>query len=217
MVLADRSALSQILDNLKFTFMGTFEAQKGKLGFFTDVIYLDVGDDKTASRALQIGNTQLPAGATADVGLDLKSWVWTLGGSYRTVSDSDLTLDVFGGTRLLDAQQKLNWTVAGNVGQIALPDRTGNREAKVQNWDVIAGVKGRARFGQSGRWFAPFYFDIGTGESDVTLQAMAGVGYTFGWGDVVGAWRYLDYNMKSSSPIADLSFNGPLIAAVFRW
>lgn len=44
-----------------------------------------------------------------------------------------------------------------------------------------------------------------------------GVGYTFGWGDVVGAWRYTDYQMKSGSPVAEINFNGPAIAVAFRW
>ena len=30
-------------------------------------------------------------------------------------------------------------------------------------------------------------------------------------------WRYLDYNMKSGTPIESLNFNGPLVAATFRW
>jgi hypothetical protein len=46
---------------------------------------------------------------------------------------------------------------------------------------------------------------------------MAGVGYGFGWGDVVASWRYVDYQMKSGSAIEELSFNGPAIAAAFRW
>jgi hypothetical protein len=57
--------VDQILENLKFTFMGSFEAQRGQLGFFTDVVYLNVGDSKSGSRALAIGGTDLPAGASA--------------------------------------------------------------------------------------------------------------------------------------------------------
>ena len=46
---------------------------------------------------------------------------------------------------------------------------------------------------------------------------MAGIGYSFGWGDVLAAWRYLDYDMKSGETIESLNLNGPLIAVVFRW
>ena len=209
--------VDQVLDNLKFTFMGSFEAQKGRLGLFTDVIYLNVGDSKSGSRTLTIGGAELPAGATADIDFDMKGWAWSLGGSYRALSNAKVTLDLIAGARMLDAQQKVNWTLIGNLGPIAIPDRAGDREAKLQNWDAIFGVKGRARLGEAGPWFAPYYLDVGFGESKLTVQAMAGVGYSFRWGDVIGAWRYLGYDMKSGSAIEDLSFNGPLIAAVFRW
>src|SRR5437667_7379003 len=51
-----------IIDNLKFAFMGTFEAQKGRWGFLTDLLYMDVGSSKSQTRNLSIGNVQLPAG-----------------------------------------------------------------------------------------------------------------------------------------------------------
>lgn len=209
--------VDQILENLKFTFMGSFEAQKGRWGFFSDLIYLNVGDSKSASRTITIGGAGLPAGASADVDFDMKGWLWTSGGSFRAVSEPRLKVDLIAGARLLDVQQTLMWGVSGNVGSIALLDRAGDRRAELQNWDFIVGVKGRWGLGQAGKWFAPYYLDIGFGESEATVQAMAGVGYSFGWGDIVGAWRYIGYNMKSGGAIEDLSFSGPLVAAVFHW
>ena len=61
------------------------------------------------------------------------------------------------------------------------------------------------------------HFEIGTGESKLTYQAMAGIGYGFGWGDVALSWRYVGYQFKSSGPLEELTFNGPQIAAAFRW
>lgn len=46
---------------------------------------------------------------------------------------------------------------------------------------------------------------------------MAGIGYSFGWGDLVAAWRYPDYDMKSGSNIESMTFNGPTMAAVIHW
>ena len=37
------------------------------------------------------------------------------------------------------------------------------------------------------------------------------------WGEIVGSWRYLGYNMKSGEGLQDLSFNGPMLSAVFHW
>jgi hypothetical protein len=63
----------------------------------------------------------------------------------------------------------------------------------------------------------PFYVDVGTGNSDLTWQAMLGFGYAFGWGDLGAVWRYLDYDLKSNGPIQDLNFNGPAVGVTFRW
>ena len=206
-----------ILENLEFVFMTSFEARKGRWGGFTDFIYMDLGHSRSQTRELSIGGNPLPAGATANVDFDLESILWTFAGSYRAVADPTSTLDVFAGARLADIKQELRFEVTGNVGSIPLPGRGGSLKISKKNWDGIVGVKGRILFGADRRWFAPYYLDVGTGDSDLTLQAMAGIGYSFGWGDIVGAWRYVDYDLKSGGALQDLSFSGPALSAVFRW
>jgi hypothetical protein len=49
------------------------------------------------------------------------------------------------------------------------------------------------------------------------VQALAGIGYAFGWGEVMAAWRYLDYELPGDGPVSDLNFNGPLVGASFAW
>ncbi|MDZ7589357.1 MAG: hypothetical protein U5L05_01420 [Rubrivivax sp.] len=208
--------IDQILENLQFTFMGSFEAVRGPWGVYTDLIYLNLGDTKTGSRGLTIGGV-LPADVNANVDLDLKGSAWALAGLYRAASTPTWQLDLLAGARRLDVEQQIDWTLTGNIGAIAPPDRSGRIDASLTQWDAIVGFKGRAAFGAGSRWFAPFYLDIGGGESKLTWQAMAGVGYAFGWGEVVAAWRVLDYEMKSDSAIEDINFSGPGIAAVFRW
>lgn len=205
-----------ILENLKMTFMGSLEMTNGTWGAYTDLVYVDVGDTKSATRDFSIGRAGLPAGVTANLDYDLKGWVWTLAGTYRMVSTGKYKADLLAGARVLDLRQKVRWNLAGNVGRLAPADRGGTRELDDQNWDVIVGVKGRAAFGD-GKWFVPYYADLGTGQSKFTWQAMAGIGYSFGWGDVVAAWRYIDYEMKSGKAVEDINFNGPGLAAVFRW
>lgn len=106
---------------------------------------------------------------------------------------------------------------SGALGPIQLPGPGGRAEASPTHWDAIVGASGRYRIGDGLHWFAPYYVDIGTGESKFTWQAMAGIGYPLGGGDVAAAWRYIDYEMKSGSAVEELSFNGPGLAAVFRW
>ena len=209
--------IKNILDNLEFTLMGMFDARKGHWGFLTDVIYMDVGNSQTGTREATIGRRALPVNATANVNLDLKSWIWTLTGSYRALDQPGMTLDVVAGARYLDVEQTVNWVITGNVGSIAVPDRTGAAEAGVTNWDALIGVKGRFAFGAQKAWFVPYYLDVGTGDSDFTWQGLTGIGYAFRWGDVVAAWRYLYYDLPSGKAIKDMSFSGPAIGVTFRW
>ncbi|MGZ8981639.1 MAG: hypothetical protein ACXW2D_12880, partial [Burkholderiaceae bacterium] len=70
------------LDALRFVFMGTFEARKGKVGLLTDYIYLDFDAEKGGSRDLSfsgpLGLVNIPADASADVNLRLRGWAWGL-------------------------------------------------------------------------------------------------------------------------------------------
>jgi hypothetical protein len=92
--------VDQILDALKMTFMGTFDAHNGRWGVLTDLVYVDLGGSKSSSRDFAIGNIGLPGGTTADLDLDYKARVWTVAGEYRVASDPSLTVDLVAGARL---------------------------------------------------------------------------------------------------------------------
>ena len=95
--------------------------------------------------------------------------------------------------------------------------RSGTTVVEQSVWDAIVGVKGTYAFGSERKWFVPYYFDIGTGQSKLTYQVAGGLGYKFNWGEVVAVWRYIDYDMKSGKPIQSVTFNGPQIGATWRW
>jgi hypothetical protein len=209
--------IGDILDNLEFTLMGIFDARKGRWGILIDLVYMDVGDSQTGTREATIGGIELPVNASANVDLDLKSWIWTLTGYYRTLDQPGMTLDVFAGARYLDVEQKVNWVVTGNVGSIPVPDRTGAAETSLTNWDALIGLRGRFAFGAQNSWFIPYYLDAGTGDSDFTWQGIAGLGYAFRWCEVVATWRYLYYDLPSGKAIDDMNFSGPAIGVTFRW
>ena len=206
-----------ILDHLKLAGMGTLEAQKGRFGMFTDVIYMNLGAGKTTTRDGTIDGVPLPVGVTSNLGMDLKSWVWTLAGSYRVQSTAESEMDVFAGARMLTLEPRLSWNFSADVGPFVGPGRAGSRTVKETNWDAIVGAKGRVGFGANREWFIPYYADIGTGDSDLTWQISGGIGYSYPWGDVIATWRYLDYKFKKSSKVDDLNMNGPLLGVAFRW
>jgi hypothetical protein len=207
----------KLIDSIKFAFMGSFDMHNGRWGAFTDVMYLDVGGSKSGTRDFSIGNSGIPASTSANLNLDLKGVIWTVAGEYRVMSDPGHTMDVLAGARLLDIKQTLGWDITGDLGPLPPGSRTGNREESENLWDGIVGVKGRLAFGANREWLAPYYLDVGTGQSDLTWQIAGGVGYAFKWGEINLLYRYLDYNMKSGSKIEDVNLRGPMIGATFRW
>jgi len=209
--------ISTILDHLKMTAQGSFEIHKGRWGAFTDIVYLDVGEAASQTRNLEIGGQPLPAAVTADVDFDLKSTILTFAGSYRVVDGPGTTFELLLGARLASFDQTLEWEFSGNFGPVAPPPLTGSRDESVDQWDGIVGARGRLAFGNDAKWLVPYHFDIGVGDSDFTWQAMVGLAYAFGWGDLGVAWRHLDYDVGSDGPIADLNFSGPALGATFRW
>ena len=204
-----------ILDALNFAFLSALEVRKGRWGVATDVIYLDMGATKSNTRNLSVGGNDLPASVTANADLDITSWVWTTVGTYRVIDQPAHSLELLAGARLLDVTQTLTWHFDGDIGSLPLPGRDGKSEVGDDLWDGIIGVRGRINFGTNRTWFVPYYLDVGTGDSDSTLQAMAGVGYVFSWGEIKAGWRYLDYDLEA--PIESLTTSGPQIGATFRF
>ncbi len=207
---------SDILNALNFTFMGAFGAQKGKWGLWTDVIYLDLSSSTKNTRYLAVDGQQLP-GATGKADLTITGWLWTTVGTYRVVDHPHYQMDVLAGARMLDLSTDLKWSLTGDLGDPPLIDASGKSNVSQTNWDGIVGIRGRAEFGDDHKWFVPYYLDIGTGDSDLTWQAIAGVGYSFGWGDILGVWRYLDYNLSNSAPIQNTDFSGPALGVTFHF
>src|SRR5262249_24046181 len=85
---------SDIIHHLKFTFMGSFEAQKGPWVAFTDIMYLNVGEAKSGTRALVITNVPYPVGVNANANLDIKAVVWTIAPTYQVLSIPQASLQL---------------------------------------------------------------------------------------------------------------------------
>jgi len=204
-----------VLESLKMVFMGTFEAQQGRWGGLVDWVYSDLGSTKAGTRDFVIHGQALAAGVTANLSLDIKTNILTLAGTYSFIDQPSYSTGLVLGARMLDMDQTLDWSFVG-TGPAGLA-RTGRSEVSATNWDAIVGVRGRARFGSDLRWFVPYYADIGIGNSDLTWQAIIGLGYSFGWGDVVAAWRYLDYDFESGKLMQSLTFNGVAVGVSFRF
>ena len=200
------------LKKLKFAFMGTLEARRGPWTFLGDAIYLNLGDVKSKVTSITgpSGNVVIPI--DAGTRSELKGGVLTLEGGYAILQTPGARADLVGGARYLRLKSKLDWELSGPTGGLAAE---GGVEATKSFLDGIVGVRGSADLG--GNWDLRYYADAGAGSSRFTWQALAGVGYRYGWGDVTLAYRHLAYDFHNDRPISDLKFSGPLLGVGFKF
>jgi len=200
---------SDILDNLKMTFMGALEARRGKWSILTDVIYLNLGN--TGNSTISIGpGSGIPINARVDQ--DLKAWVVMTSLGYTAVQQEQVLMDVLGGVRYLSLDADAKLSVNGPLPPTPPPAKVSK---SVSLWDGIVGIRGQ--FDLSDRWSVPFYADIGAGDSDLTWQALLGVTYRFSWGDLRLAYRHLEYDQKNDRLIQNMSLSGPALGVGFRF
>jgi hypothetical protein len=202
-----------LVRNTELAGMVAIEAQKGRIGIFADEIYMDVGDGIANSPTLGNGLVPLPPGVTADAALDIEASVFTVAANLRVVDTERNTFDAFAGARMLWAEGTLDATLRSPLGPIVSIASTVGDDGV----DAIVGVKGRVSLGETGRWFLPYYVDVGAGDADRTSQAAVGIGRTLRFGEVFGTYRYLDYDFKDESLLSDLDLSGPAIGISYRF
>jgi len=199
------------LENLQFGLMGTGEARKGPWSVFTDIIYIDFGDQNTRVRdATGPGGVPI-TGVNRDTETGLSSTVWTLAGAYTVAHAPTYHFDILAGFRYVDVSADLKLRLQTNGGILLAAGQVSQDHSE---WDGIVGFKGQVRLGD-GRWFIPYYADIGAGSSNWTWQVLAGLGYSFDWGDLSLSIRSLSYEFDKNN--ADLRFTGPALGVSFHW
>jgi hypothetical protein len=209
------------LENLSGVLMLAGEARNGPWAVFSDLIYLKFDSEESSVRTVDFVNVgSNPINTSLNVGTttELKGWAWTLGASRTLVSSPQGNLDVLAGLRYLDIDATTDWRLSAAIngpGGSVFP-ATGRVAAGTTIWDGIIGLRGRAQLGTS-KWSVPFYFDIGAGESQLTWQGLAGIAYSFGWGEVTLAYRHLYYDQDDDKLMQDFEFSGPALGATFRF
>ncbi len=201
---------SELIDNLKMVFMGAYEGRKDKWSLKADVIYLNLGNTDHDSVSIPIGpgQGQIQVGAKQS----LTGWVLSFYGGYNTIQTEQATLDLVAGLRYLDIDTSAELNISGPLPP-TIPGL--NLSQSVGLWDGVVGVKGHFNINEN--WFVPYHLDVGAGDSDLTWQAVAGVGYRFKWGDTLLAYRHLYYDQGDSGLIQDLEFSGPALGVNFHF
>jgi hypothetical protein len=188
----------QILDALNMTFMGAYEGRKDNWFFLGDLIYLNLSNDKDRDTL-----------GYSNVDMKLKGWQLGFYGGYNLYQTSRSSLDLMAGLRYLTIETETK--LSSDLDR--LPDLKLAKDADV--WDGIVGFRGRTNINEN--WFIPYHADIGAGDSDLTWQAMAGIGYQAGWGDTILVYRHLEWDQGVEKLLQNVSFSGPAIAVKFRF
>jgi opacity protein-like surface antigen len=195
-----------LIENLDFTYMGAFHARNGKLHLSTDVIYMDLEGDNSGRVTLPGGN-EIKAEAT----VKFQSWIVTPAVGYSVLDTERVRMEVLAGARYLYMKPELEFDITG-----PLDSRGNDISTSGDIWDGIVGIRGEMNLAEN--WYVPYYADLGTGDSDYTWQAMAGVGYRINrMVDVVAAYRYLEWKFEDNKVFDTLNISGPLVGLRFRF
>jgi len=175
------------------------EVRYDRLGFLSDFIYLGLDADAASPG---------PTALTADA--NLKTMIWTFGGSYRVLQDSPVTLDLLAGARLwmLDANLTLTGPLIGTR-------QGGGSEAWV---DPIVGIATHINFGGGFGFKAEGDvggFGVG---ADLDWQLLGALQYQLNESITLEAgYRYLSVDYDKGGFLYDVAMQGPLIGGSIRF
>jgi hypothetical protein len=176
---------SDVWESLDAAALLTVEARKGQFTLLTDIVYMGLESD---------GKT--PLGADADAEGEMT--ILHLAGLFRLSPTSPVELGL--GVRYADIETELD------LGMFS-------RDSERDVFDGFVAGRGTWEFAQ--RWSASLYADIGAGDSDLTWQAEALLGYSFtSWGLGLG-YRALGYEFEQGSTDLDFTIHGLVVGAEF--
>jgi len=195
-------SFNDIIDNLDMAFMGMLQAQKDKWTLLADVNYLGLSDDQKSTANL-IGQ---PVSTKLDV--ELKSWIVTAAAAYQVHETDTTRLDILGGGRYLYMDADLDFKIPA----IPLREKYSDSGSVL---DAIVGARGEVRLND--KWYVNYHVDVGTGESDVTWQALAGLNYRFSKVDAAFGYRYLKWEFDDDDTFDELDISGPYAGIRFSF
>jgi len=188
---------SDVVSNLKSGAMISAEAHKGNWGVMGDLV----------SATLQKSGAIPNMGNTIGDKITLQQTILTGLASYTVANSKEVYMDALLGVRAIYATATLNVSGVGTASKTT------------STVDPIVGAKGRYRIADS-TWYVPLYGDIGSGggTTNLTWQAMAGVGKTFGkLIDASLTYRALYYDMKEGGVLQKTTMLGPQVAVTFKF
>ncbi len=190
-----------VIDELDGMFMAAYEVRKDKFSLLADVMYLGMSGGERIAEDILRGKLAVA------VAQEFDAWLISVYGGYNVIDTGSATLDIIAGMRYfsLDVEASIDLPV---LAPIPL-------SPSFEAYDALIGVKGS--FDINENWYVPYIFDIGAGDSDLTWQAQASIGYRFGWGDVLATYRYIHYEVDAVKLVEDFDLYGPKVGVVFHF
>jgi opacity protein-like surface antigen len=188
------SGFDDVLDSIRFAFMGTFEARRGRLGLLVDLMTLSLEQsiDTPRDRAFSGGNAEVSGTQLGAAAL------------LRVVETPGFDLDLGAGLRAWWAETTLTLDPGLRQG--------GRASADAQFTDPLLALRAELRLAE--RWSLRAYGDIGGfgAGSDLTWQAFAAVSWRATETLVLQVgYRHLAVDFSNGDKRLDIAIGGPII------
>jgi hypothetical protein len=206
---------SDYLTNLNGLLMVAAEFRQERWTLAGDLVWLDITTDTSNVRNVTDngGTITIPRETDLDTTTELSGAAVTLSAGLPLLDSDTWRLEALGGARWLSLDVDLDWSLTTTItGPGVTLASQGQASGDTDLYDGIVGARGRWRIGGGEHWYAPFYADVGTGSSDLTWQAMAGIGYAFERSSLLLVWRHLDYD---DTLLREFRLDGPAFG--FSW
>ncbi len=211
---AETKSSNNIFDYLSGALMLQAAGHYDEWGWFADFDWVSLSGEK--GRFREIGGENIGGNVKLDTKWDFSGGLLTFAGSYNLTHSRDGFADLLFGARYMWVSTTLKWDfgVNGNDGfDIA---NSGKIDRNENLWAAVVGLRGRWRFGDGGRWYVPYYADVGAGSSLWTSDLSLGVGYAFDWGEMNVDWKDVRYHQTDNTALVRrLGLSGPNVK--FAW
>ncbi|MFM0309585.1 hypothetical protein P0D71_17510 [Paraburkholderia sp. RL17-383-BIF-A] len=150
------------LQHLRFAAMLQGEARKGDWSIFVDAIYLNFGRHSTTVQTRGSGNLERESEGSGET--SFKGTLIQLGGGRTIAVLPRATFDAIAGVRYLGVSSSLDASVNASLGGSGAGfNPTFHMSQRQDIYDGFVGVRARVSLTGDGRWYLPFYLDVGTG------------------------------------------------------
>ncbi len=184
--------------------------RKGDWEVIGDYLYLNVTSNATVHSTISgpLGHVAIPVALSTSI--RTATSIWELAAGVSVAHGHNADLNVITGWRQFPINISAGWNAV--IGQKGLLHPSGTDTFKVLAGDVIFGLQGKAFLGD-GRFYIPYYADLGVGDNNQSWQGYTGAGYAFKHGQsLVLGYRALDYYaFPTTAKLQKFDMGGPLL------